>query len=320
MNIKPLYREILLARIDLTDQTFRLAPVENEETEDRSCDFITRWAVIHPPILQEKEEDGFIIVTGRQQIIAARGLPDKECCGCLILPSDTPALDLLALALQEILLRRPATPIEKAVCWQKGVTLAGRDRARQEFGALLELSDRMSPAGLEKLLTLDREIQEALHRGSLELKTCFKLLDMAQADRAALFGIIAQLRLSSSNQRKIIELCRELEKREARSIAEILTESECLEIINHAEANPPQKTAMLMNWLTGRCYPRLSEAEAAFRGFVAKLRLPRGVSIEHATSFEKDSLKLAIEFADREQLAEKWPIICKAFTSGQQGR
>ncbi|MFO7607414.1 MAG: hypothetical protein R6W72_14060 [Desulfurivibrionaceae bacterium] len=320
MNIKPLYRKIPLARIDLTDRTFRLAPVENEVAGDRSRDFITRWAVIHPPILQEREEDGFIIVTGRQQIIAARGLPDKEYYGCLILPSDTSSLDLLAMALQEILLSRPATPIEKAVCWRKGVALAGCDRAGQEFGTLLDLSGRMSTAGLEKLLTLEREIQEALHRGSLELKTCFKLLDMLQADRAALFEIIAQLRLSSSNQRRIIELCRELEKREARSIAEILTESECLEIINHAEANPPQKTAMLMNWLKGRCYPRLSEAEAVFRGFVAKLRLPKGVAVEHATSFEKDSLKLAIEFADRDQLAEKWPIISKILTSGHQGR
>ncbi|MFN2365897.1 MAG: hypothetical protein ABR523_05475 [Desulfurivibrionaceae bacterium] len=320
MNIKPLYREIPLARIDLSDRTFRLAPIENEVAGNRSRDFITRWAVIHPPVLQEKEEDGFIIVTGRQQIIAARALPDKEYCGCLILPSHTPALDLLALALQEILLSRPATPIEKAVCWRMGVVLAGRDRAGQELGTLLELSGRMSTAGLEKLLTLDREIQEALHRGSLELKTCFKLLDMKQADRASLFEIIAQLRLSSSNQRKIIELCRELEKREARSIAEILTESECLEIVNHAEANPPQKTAMLMTWLKGRCYPRLSEAEAAFRGFVAKLRLPKGAAVEHATSFEKDSLKLTIEFADRDQLAEKWPIISKTITSGNQGR
>ncbi|MDF1578616.1 MAG: hypothetical protein P1P81_09275 [Desulfobulbales bacterium] len=311
MNIKPLYRKIPLNRIDPADPTFLLAPAADEEVPDHSQDFVGRWAIIHPPVLRERGDARFTVVTGRRQIVAVRRLPAEDYCACLVLPVDTPGRDLLLMALQEILLSRPATPMEKAICWRKGVELLGRDRAGRELGPRLELSGQLGPERLEKLLTLDRTMQEALHKGSLDLKACLKLLDIDPPDRNPLFETMTRLRLSSSNQRKIVDCCRELEKRRGRSIAAILGEPACLEIINHSEANPPQKAAMMMNRLTALCYPNLTEAEKDFRGFVADLTLPKGAHVEHAPSFEKDSLKLSIEFADRRRLAAKWPEIKK---------
>jgi ParB family chromosome partitioning protein len=316
MNIKPLYREIPLDQIDPADLTFHLAPGENEEISARLRASISRCGIIHPPILKAKGSDtGFTIVTGRKWIMAIRQILDADYCGCLLMPADTPAQDLLAMALQEILLTRPATPIEKAICWQKWAALLGHDRALAEYGPLLELSGQLTPARLGKILSLGHETQKALHNGALELKICLKLLDMKQPDREALFGIIAQLRLSSSNQRKLVDLCRELAKRRALSIAAVLAEPEFLEIINQPDANPPQQTVMLMNRLAGLCYPRLTEAKQDFQGFVNKLALPKGVAIEHATSFEKDSLKMTIEFTERNQLAERWPAIRQAISA-----
>ncbi|MEN8134965.1 MAG: ParB/Srx family N-terminal domain-containing protein [Thermodesulfobacteriota bacterium] len=312
MNIKPLYQKIPQNQIDLEDLTFNLAPVGREEISAQLRDSVSRCGIIHPPLLTPKDHGKFTIVAGRQRLIAARQVLATDFCDCLILPTATPPTILLTVALQDILCSRPASPLEKAICWQKAVGFLGQDIAEEEFGPQLELTRQLNPARLEKILTLADKMQESLHQGTLDLKTTFKLLDLDQADRDTLFKIIKQLRLSSSNQRKLVDYCLELFRRQNRQIAALLSEPECLEIINHLEANPPQKTAMLMNWLTGQCYPRLTEAEKEFRSFVGQLKLPKGVTLEHTPSFEKDTLKMTIDFKNQRQLTEKWPLIRRA--------
>jgi ParB family chromosome partitioning protein len=318
MNIKPLYQKISLVQIDPEDLTFNLAPFGLEEISDQLRDSISRCGIIHPPLLTPKGQGKFAIVAGRRRLLAARQVLNNEFCDCLILPVETPPAILLTVALQDILRTRPATPLEKAICWQKAVDFLGKDIAEEKFGPQLELTRQLNPARLEKILTLDSEMQESLHQGGLELKTIFKLIDLDQDDRDALFKIISKLRLSSSNQRKLVDHCLELHRRRNRQIAAILSEAECLEIINHVEANPPQKATMLMNWLTGQCYPRLTEAKKEFRSFVGQLKLPKGVTLEHTPSFEKDNLKMTIDFKDRLQLTEKWPIIRQAIVDDKE--
>jgi ParB-like chromosome segregation protein Spo0J len=317
MNIKPLYQKIYFNQIDLEDLAFNLAPVSREEIPDQLRDSVKRCGTIHPPLLTPKDHGKFTIVAGRQRLITARQVLANEFCDCLILPIKTPPAVLLTIALQDIIFSRPASPLEKAICWQKAVDFLDRDIAEKEFGPQLGLTRQLNPARLEKIMALNDEMQESLHQGSLELKTVFKLIDLDPADCEALFRIIKQLRLSSSNQRKLVDHCLELHRRQNRQITALLTEPECLVIINHAEANPPQKTAMLMGWLTGLCFPRLTEAEREFRSFVGKLKLPKGVTLEHPPSFEKDNLKMTIDFRDQLQLTEKWPLIRQAIVDGQ---
>jgi hypothetical protein len=318
MNINPLYQLISPSRIDPDDLTFCLAPVGREEISAQLHDSVARCGLVPPPLLTSRDDGRHIIVAGRPRLLAFRRLPGADPCGCLVLPATTPPAILLTLALQDIMLRRPATPVEKAICWQKAVGCLGKEGAAREFGPQLELSRQLTPARLEKIVNLDLKMQEALQASHLELKTAFKLMDLDRADGIALFAIIAQLRLSSSNQRKIIDHCLALHHRRHRPIAALLAEPECLEIINHPEANPPQKTAMLMSWLTGQCYPRLTEAEKEFRGFAGKLQLPKGITIDHSPSFERDSLTLTIDFKDQAHLTEKWPAIRRAMVGAPE--
>lgn len=312
MKTNSLYQKIYLNQIDLEDLTFNLTPVDREEISAQLRDTTSRCGILNPPLLITTENGRFAIVAGRQRLMAARQILADNFCNCLVLPGDTPSAVLLTIALHDILLSRPASPLEKAICWQKAVGFLGRDRATEEFSPQLDLTRQLTPARLEKILTFNDEMQAALHHGSLELKTALKLIELDTTDRHALFQIIKQLRLSSSNQKKLLEHCLELHHRQNRLIGAILAEPDCLEIINHPEANPPQKTAMLMNWLTSLCYPRLTEASKAFRSFVGKLQLPKGVSLEHTPSFEKDNMQMTIDFKDQLQLAEKWPIIRQA--------
>jgi ParB-like chromosome segregation protein Spo0J len=318
MNIKPLYQEILPSRIDLDDLAFCLAPVGREKISAQLRDSVARCGLIPPPLLTSRDDGKFTVVAGHARLRAFQLIPGAKLGGCLVLPATTPPAILLTLALQDILLRRPATLLEKAICWQKAVDCMGKERAAREFGPQLELTRQLTPARLEKIATLDPKMQEALQAGRLEPKTLFKLMDLDRPDGDILFATIEHLRPSSSNQRKLIEHCLELHHRRKQRIAALLAEPECLAIINHPEANPPQKTAMLMSWLTGQCFPRLTEAEKEFRSFVGKLQLPKWATIEHTPSFEQDSLKLTIDFTDQARLAEKWPTIRQAVVADRE--
>lgn len=309
MNIKPLYQKISLQQIDLQDLTFNLTPITDDKISAQLRNSILRCGLIHPPLLIPNVNGTHTLIAGRQRLLATHRILARDSFEVLVLPAETPPATLLTMALQDILLTRPATPVEKALCWQKAVDFLGEDIAEKDFWPQLELSRQLNPAKLEKIAGLEHEIQLALHHGLLELKTTLKLINLGQADRKALFQIIIKLRPSSSNQRKLVDYCLELHHRQRRPVADILAEVDCAEIINHPEANPPQKTTMLMNWLTGLCYPRLTEAEKEFRSFAGQLQLPKGVALDHITSFEQDTIRMTIEFSAREQLAAQWPDI-----------
>jgi hypothetical protein len=308
MSIKTIYQKIPLAKIDMADRFFSLAPVEEDQLPDQLRASIESYGIIHPPLLLQTD-NLYIVVTGRRRLIAATDVLKQDFCNCLVLPPETTPAMALALALEDIQTSRPPSPVEQAKCWQKVVELLGEEEAREEFGSRLEIIGKLPPSGPAKLMELGSEILTALHAGGIKLKIASRLMAIDQEGRRELFSIISRLRLSHSNQRKLIDQCRELSKRHKRTVIEILADPECREIIKEPLANPPQNTAMLMNWLTGQCHPRLSEAENDHRSFISRLELPPNVSIAHAQSFEKDTLKMTIEFKNRQDLEETWPAL-----------
>ena len=84
------------------------------------------------------------------------------------------------------------------------------------------------------------------------------------------------------------------------------------DILNHPEANPPQKAANLMATLTAKRYPRLTEAEKNFQQFTDSLRLPKNATLSHAPAFEKDTVTLTISFKNQEDLLKSWQFIASA--------
>jgi len=126
-------------------------------------------------------------------------------------------------------------------------------------------------------------------------------------DRMALFEVINLLHLSVGNQKKLTISSRELAVRTNSSIRQVLSDPEAEAVLNHPEANLPQKAANLMAWINKKRFPRLSEAEQEFRRFTGKLQLPKGVDLSPAPSFEKDELTLTITIQDQDKLQKLWP-------------
>ena len=314
MNIKALYRKISFSEIDLDDQTYSLAPPGSAIPAGMETNSITRQAVVHPPLLIE-EGKGHLVVAGRKLINYLSHETESDSCYCLVIPAASEPEEVLALALENILHSRPASAIEQAICWHKAVGCLGESEAKKMFGTRLPLLSRFPGNKLSALADLEDNILAAVHQEHLALKIAFRLIDLERDDRNRLFEIINLLQLSSSNQRKLFDLCLELQRRTEQPIIEVLSGSECHGILNHPEANPPQKTAMLMTWLRESCFPRLSKAETEFRKFVGKLNPPKGVTIAHTTSFENEALSLTVVYKTREELSESWLALKDIFTA-----
>lgn len=321
MNIKPLYRKISLAEIDQKDQTYSLTPAYDElPSLPENADSLALRTITRPPLVLEKTSTKHQIITGRRLLEDISREAGSHACYCLVIPGETEPVKLLALALEDILASRPPSAAEQAICWQKAIAWSGEEKAKNVFGGRLVLANRFSGDKLTALAGLGDKTLAALHQGTLDLKVAFRLIDLEENDRDCLFEIIQMLLLSNSNQRKLLDLCNELHRRNNTAINEILSGDECNSIINHPEANPPQKTAMLMKWLRDCCLPRLTGTEAEFRKFIGKLAPPKGISINHAPSFENDTLSLTVQYNNREEFLESWPTIKDSFTSKKKQR
>ena len=301
---------IVLQQIDWQDDTYSLTPLSEPPLPERFLHSITRTAILHPPILKKKEQDLYQIVSGRKRLLAAKEFLHKTTLDCLILPKYLPEMETLAYALEDALLSGPLSPVQQAMFCQIALPHLDKKRVAEQYLPLVGLAPH--PYTLEKLLpllSLEEQIVLAVHGGNLDPAVALELTELSFTDRMALFEVIEYLNLSVSNQKKITSICRELARRNAVGVMNIIADHEAQAILSHSSANLPQKSANLMNWLTRKQLPRLSDAESQFNQFAGRLGLPKKATISHAPSFETDALRVTLNFANKEELLAVWPAI-----------
>lgn len=306
LNIKTLP----VSKIDFNDLSYSIGPVGETVVDDPLQQSISRYGTFCFPIVIKNGAGLYAIVAGRKRLLAIHYLqPDIE-WPCLAIADDAPEIEVFRILLAEITLSRPLTPVEKAIFLQKISAVAEEDEIVREFLPEMGLPpNRHTIAQTVRLLDLEDPILIAVHRGAISNAAGRELCTLEPADRKILFGIITSLQLSFSNQKKILSICRELAGRLKTTIADLLDNNEVQGILRHLDANPPQKTKMLMRHLSGKYLPRATEAAADFHNYTSSLQLPQNVSVEHTPFFEDDALNLSITFPSRESLREAWEKI-----------
>lgn len=308
-----------ISHIDFSDDSFSLVPpFITRQVPAALVASVSRCGILHPPVVREKSASSFTIVAGRQRLLAAIEAFGATSCDCHKLTEKTEAIDVLAICLEEALLSGPLTPVERAVFFNKALALAEEQEVAARFLPLLGLTP--SPYHLQrdlKLLDLEEPLVIAIHQGMLDDKVAFELGKLSFSDRLALFEVISTLQLSVGNQKKLAVSCRELAERHQTTISALLHSQAVDDIINHTEANAPQKTAKLMRWLGCERFPRLSQAEKEFQHFIAGLALPDQARLEHSLSFEKDELIFTLSCANRQEFLAIWQKIRDLFPPDQ---
>ena len=311
MNPTLSIENIPVAQIDFNDFLFALSPTL-EAAPDATLDkSIARHGILHPPIVMQKSPELYTIVAGRKRLQALRFLHGgNTVASCLVAARQTPEVDIFRLLLEEIQLIRRLTPVERAIFLQKITAVIDREQIIREFLPRLDLAPhyRSITKALE-LLNLEKPILAGLHRGQLHETVAHDLVPLSSEDRMTLFAIISSLHLSFSYQKKLLVICREVAGRNNISIASLLNHDEVKAILQHPEANAPQKTKNLMRWLQEEYMPRSTRAATEFKRFIAMLRLPHNVAVAHTPFFENDATSLTITFPDRESLQNAWDKI-----------
>lgn len=310
MQISSQTSKILYTQIDLKNTTFRLSPEPVHTVTEELKKSIARVGILHPPIVRKQEGETFQIVTGHCRLRAAHEVLAQSSYNCIVIPAEISELEALSIAVEDTLLNRPLTVIEKTIFCDKVLQHINEQEAAEKFLPMMGLSPNSYQIhNLLPLLKLEEPLAISLHQGFLNESVAKALVTMPFTDRMVLFEAIEHLQLSTSNQKKLTDTCQELAKRDNTTIFAILATPEVQDVINHPEANLPQKAANLLALLTKKRLPRLTEAEKKFRKLQSSLNLPKNAALSHAQSFEKDTVTVSITFKDMEELQEKWPTI-----------
>ncbi len=298
---------VTLSNIDMEDTAYSLSPFDTINVSVSLQKSVENYGIIYPPVIKEKLADSFQIVTGRKRLHIAREVLSCRAIDCIILSGEIPETDIFGLILEENLLSSSLSPVEKAVFFKKVLLIIDEQEAAKEYLPRMGLSPH--PFHIKRfnsMLDLEEQIVESIHEGRLNESVAFELCKLSFTDRLSLYEVVNQLQLSVGKQKKLFNSCKELSMRLNISITDLLSGSEVCEILEHEEANQPQKATNIMNWLAKKCNPRLKEAENSFSQFTKSLKLPSSVHLSHAPSFEKDELQLTINFKNRDHLAKTW--------------
>ncbi len=303
------FNNVTLKHINFADKSYCIRPEGDNNPPADFIESIARCGIIHPPIVQDLGEDGYIILAGRRRLQAALDMLKISRCNCLIVPPEKSPIDCLKIILEEGLLSLSWTLITKAKFLQKVVDIIGKKETASEILPRLGITGQMYH--LEKILglaDLEEPLAMAIHQGQISEKTAYELCNLSFRDRLILLDLINGLKLSVGNQRQVINFCVELAKRSSSSIHAILTEPAILKIINSGD-NLPQQTAKLMKILHDRIFPSLGNAKQEFINWQNSFNLPRWVEVSHSPNFETEQVAMRLNFANRDKMA----VFCQKF-------
>ncbi len=306
----PTIQNISLEQIDFDDFSYSISVERQTDIDEKLKKSIARHGILHPPIIRESDTGFYAIVSGWKRLLAARSLHTEDVCSCLIISRQVPEVDVFHILLEEIQLTRQFTPIEKAMFLQKISAITDEKYVAKELLPRLGLPP--APFAMHQillLLNLEEPILRAVNRGDIGETVARDILVLSARDRMILFAIISGLRLSFSNQKKLLTMCRELASRGNANIAALLDNEEVHCILQHQDANPPQKTKNLMTWLSCKHMERSRQAEEEFSRFLSAMQLPQNVSVAHTPFFEDDVMTLSITYPNRKSLQHAWEKI-----------
>jgi hypothetical protein len=317
-NARPCYRQVRLQDINLADRTYTLNPF-SQEPEEGLLQSIRSLGMLHPPLLLEKQDHTFIILSGRKRLDAYLLAGTQECrqeqrddeyitaLTFTVVSEErlTTHLHIFKTLLQYQLLGNNLTVIEQAVFLQK----ARQVLREQDILTLLPILGLKAkphiPEELIALLDLEPAVQLGLHNGVISQRSGKKLSRFAPADQKHLAEVIGEYQLGGSKQQNLIERFFQLTQREQVSVEVLLDRWQDKE--KDKQLNGPQRISSLLRWLDRKCQPRLTQAEEAFKKFCCQLQLPAKVRLEHSLSFEEEQVTLSMDFSTKEELAEIWP-------------
>jgi len=264
---------------------------------------INKVGLIHPPILEQKENHTFRIVSGLKRILALRHLKkDLFDAQVYYAKSEKPDIDLFLLNLYENIGTRNLNSIEKAVVIHKLINLFyfSEEKVRIEILPLLDLG--VNKVVLErylKLVLLEDNIKISVAEDFISINIAIALLERQSFERQAIFNFFQKLRLGKNRQKEFLGLFQELSEITGQSYTQILENIEIQDVLSDNKITLPRKIDRIKEILRKIRYPIFTEVNEKFQTLKKQLNLPPNIMLRPPPFFEGE--KYTIEFKFKNQ-------------------
>lgn len=306
MSTHPLFKNIPLDSINTTP-SWTTHPFLDDKPSPALTQSFEESGILHPPIVQLAQDGTFNLICGRRRLYAVKHLFKQTSVPCLVLQPVLSPCAFFLYILTDQLSNGPLSPMEVSFFLKYCLDKMAEKEIADFFLPRLALKKQTTLIQkISRLLTLEEPIQQQVHHGLISDKIAFELLTLPSNDRVTLSSLFDLLQPGTGKQNRILMLSRDIALRSQKTISSLLAEQEFLEILEHKEMNPPQKTHMILEHLQKQFYSRSSEAEQIFKERVRKLKLPDNYEITHSLNFEKDEVYLTETYPDLESCENDW--------------
>ncbi len=284
-----------LNEIDCRDRTFGISSTIDSGWIDSLARSIDHLGLVQPPLIATGLLEGRI-VSGFRRIAAIRRLDWRD-ISCRVLGTETTPQICAQLAVAENAWQRPLNLMEKARAF------ALLEKFHPESGSL---SDIARPLGLvensmmiDKLIRLTRLpdfIQTSVETGTIGMAMALRLGELAAEESRRILLLFQTFQFGLNRQREVLELIREIAKRESITISRLLTSEAIQAILDRTDQDRPARGNALRMYLKKRRYPALTKTEMAFTQLERKLGLGPMVRMVPPPYFEGKTYQLNMKF------------------------
>lgn len=272
---------------------------------------IKKIGILTPPVLIEKDGDGYESICGRRRIECARTL-NATYCYCQILDKRCREEVILTIILEDQFSSGPLTPVEQAwfirICSK---LLPDKKRRNSFFQSLLPGRITKGLHYLSQLSELEMSIQSAIHLGTLSDRILKEICSFSSNEQHLLLNFIESLHLGGNNQKKLVVQLRDILKRESISLKTFIESNGIREIMSNGELDRNERASRILEFVKCLHQPLLTSAQYIFEQQIKTLKLPDGITVAPTHSFEKDEVTLSVQFRSLKLFKKKWEDIAR---------
>lgn len=306
-------RLIFLDEIAWHDRSFE---IPSHRGDTRLHDSLNRFGILDP-LWVLKGGAKYAIVDGFKRLHWAKE-KGVQAANAVIWPETLPRPEMWERRIEKKTFENSPNPAEKARIAEVLLEFYPDGKAPRHLLSALNIPQRKE--------ILDRWVQlcaggpallELLGSGEVSDRAALEVARWMPESRAAILGLLRDLRCSASIQVEIIERINEISIREDKSHPEVLNDHFIQEIVSSAKLNHRQKTQALRELLARRRNPRLARRQSRFQQEIKELCLPPSLRIVPPPAFEGNAWKLEVIFSTDGELRDASSAASKLADSGR---
>ncbi len=296
-------QEIPIESVDFDDESFRISEDLHSPSMQASLMEIGQLT----PVLLLEDAARRVAVCGFRRLRALRRMGRSTVLAHCRAREDCDTLDAFRHAIFDNLPHREFSALEKAriLSTLKGACGVPRDVLVARYLPLLRL-----PAHENVLKTylalhaLDPGLRECLNDGRLSPASAERLSGVAPEARRRFACLLAEVRLSASRQRELLDLAEDLAAMTESGLGEVFESPAIQTVLRDVRLSPFQRGERIHEHLYRLRNPRLSKAHEKFHAGREQLGLPGIVRISPDPYFETPRLRVEFDVVSPEGFRE----------------